>query len=156
MIHRVLLVLLFVVGLPFLASAETLPAVSVTDAWSRPATGTGVIYATLHNNAAMADDLIGASSPLARHIGLHETSEMKMPGMSTSMGNMPMTGSMTSMKSVSSIPVPAHGTTSLAPGGYHLMLDLRRDLKAGETVPLRLHFARVGWVTTSAQVRPIR
>jgi len=133
------------------------PAVSVTDAWSRPATGTGVIYATLHNNAVLADHLIGASSPLARHIGLHETSETKMPGMSTSMGNMPMTGSMTSMKSVRSIRVPAHGATSLAPGGYHLiMLDLRSDLKAGETVPLRLHFARAGWVTTSVQVRPIR
>ena len=155
MMRHVLCLLLFVVGVPFLAVADT-PAVSVTDAWSRPATGTGVIYATLHNNAAVADRLIGASSPLARHIGLHETSEMKMPGMSTSMGNMPMTGSMTSMKSVSSIPVPAHGATSLAPGGYHLMLDLRRDLKPGETVPLRLHFARAGWVTTSAQVRPIR
>ena len=153
--HRVLWILLFVVGLPRMALADT-PAVSVTDAWSRPATGTGVIYATLHNNAAVADRLIGASSPLARHIGLHETSEMKMPGMSTSMGNMPMPGSMTSMKSVSSIPVPAQGTTSLAPGGYHLMLDLRRDLKAGDVVPLRLHFARAGWVKTSAQVRPIR
>jgi copper(I)-binding protein len=155
MMIRVLWVLLFVVGLPSLTSAET-PAISVTDAWSRPATGDGVIYATLHNNAPVADHLIGASSPLARHIGLHQTSEMKMPGMSMSMGNMPMSGSMTSMKSVSSIPVPAHGTTSLAPGGYHLMLDLRRDLKAGETVPLRLHFARAGWVTTSVQVRPIR
>ncbi|MGD0471589.1 MAG: copper chaperone PCu(A)C [Candidatus Velthaea sp.] len=155
MMRHVLGLLLFVVGLPFMAVADT-RAVSVTDAWSRPATGTGVVYATLHNNAAVADHLIGASSPLARHIGLHQTSEMKMSGMSTSMGNMPMAGSMTSMKSVPSIPVPAHGTTALAPGGYHLMLDLRSDLKAGETVPLRLHFARAGWVTASAQVRPIR
>jgi len=108
MMRHVLGLLLFVVGLPFMAVADT-RAVSVTDAWSRPATGTGVVYATLHNNAAVADHLIGASSPLARHIGLHQTSEMKMSGMSTSMGNMPMAGSMTSMKSVPSIPVPAHG-----------------------------------------------
>jgi copper(I)-binding protein len=155
MMCRVVWLLVFFAGLTCMAVADT-TAVNVTDAWSRPATGTGVIYATLHNNAAVADHLVGASSPLASHIGLHETSEMKMPGMSTSMDNMPMTGSMTSMKSVPSIPVPAHGTTSLAPGGYHLMLDLRSDLKAGETVPLRLHFARAGWVTTSAQVRPIR
>jgi copper(I)-binding protein len=138
-----------------MAAADT-PTVSVADAWSRPATGTGVIYATLHNNTSVPDRLIGASSPLARHIGLHETWEMKMPGMSTSMGNMPLAGSMTSMKSVSSIPIPAHGTTSLAPGGYHLMLDLRRDLKAGEAVPLRLHFARAGWISASAQVILIR
>ena len=154
MMRRVVCLFWVLAGLTCRAVAET-PAVSVADAWSRPATGTGVIYATLHNNAAVADRLIGASSPLARHIGLHQTSEMKMPGMSTSMGNMPMTGSMTSMKAVLSIPVPAHGTTSLAPGGYHLMLDLRRDLKPGETVPLRLRFARAGWVTTGAQVRPI-
>ena len=151
---RVLWICLLFAGLPRLAVAES-PAVSVTDAWSRPATGTGVIYATLHNNAAVPDRLVGATSPLARHASLHKTSEMKMPGM-TSMANMPMTGSMTSMKAVLSIPVPAHGTTSLAPGGYHLMLDLRRDLKPGETVPLRLHFARAGWVSASAQVRPIR
>jgi copper(I)-binding protein len=60
------------------------------------------------------------------------------------------------MKSVSSIPVPAHGTTPLAPGGYHLMLDLRRDLKAGETYPLRLHFARAGWVSTTVHVSTTR
>jgi hypothetical protein len=60
------------------------------------------------------------------------------------------------MKPVSSIPIPAHGTTSLSPGGYHLMLDLRHDLKAGETIPLRLHFPRAGWFAASAHVRPIR
>jgi copper(I)-binding protein len=73
-----------------------------------------------------------------------------------SMSGMSMgSGSMVSMKEVSSIPVPAHGTTSLAPGGYHLMLDLRHDLHAGETIPLRLHFARAGWIDTSAAVRPM-
>ncbi len=76
--------------------------------------------------------------------------------MSTSMGNMTLGSSMMSMKSVPAIPIAAGGTTTLAPGGYHLMLDLRRDLKPGETIPLRLHFARAGWIATAAYVRPIR
>jgi periplasmic copper chaperone A len=128
----------------------------VSDAWSRPATGTAVVYVTLRNRGAVPDNLVGASSPLARRVELHESSETKASGMSMSMGNMPMGGSMMSMKSVSSIPIPALGTTSLSPGGYHLMLDLRRDIKAGEIIPLRLHFVRSGWIVTSARVRPIR
>ena len=66
---------------------------------------------------------------------------------------MPTNGSMTSMKSLRSIPIPARGTTFLKPGGYHLMLDLRRAIKAGQVIPLRLHFARAGWIATSATVR---
>jgi copper(I)-binding protein len=65
---------------------------------------------------------------------------------------MPM-GEVMSMKPVSSIPVPAFGTTKLAPGGYHVMLDLWRSIRSGETIPLRLHFARAGWIATSTHVR---
>jgi copper(I)-binding protein len=138
------------------AAGANTPTVVVSDAWSRPATGTAVVYARLHNRAAIPDNLVGASSPLARRVELHAGSQRKMPRMSFSMGTMPVDDSMVSMKAVSSIPIPALGTTSLSPGGYHLMLTLRRDIKAGETISLRLHFARAGWIATSASVRPIR
>jgi copper(I)-binding protein len=143
------------------ANAAAAP-IRVSDVCSRPATGTAVVYATIHNNSAEPDRLVGVTSPVATHADLHESSETKMPAMSMSsgnmgsMGNMPMNGSMTSMKTLTAIPVPAGGTTSLKPGGYHLMLDLRHDLRAGETVPLRLHFARAGWIAVTATVRPIR
>ncbi len=140
------------------ANAAAAP-IRVSDVWSRPATGTAVVYATIHNDSAEPDRLIGATSPVATHADLHESSETKMPAMSMSsgnMGNMPMNGSMMSMKTLTVIPVPAGGTTSLKPGGYHVMLDLRHDLKAGETVPLRLHFAHAGWIAVTATVRPIR
>jgi copper(I)-binding protein len=154
------MLLLLVIASAGLARA-TPSTIVVSDVWSRPATGTGVVYATLRNSGSNADRLIAASSPLATHVGLHQSSETKMSGMSmpmsnSSMGNMPMGGSMMSMKAVSSIPIPARGTTTLAPGGYHLMLDLRHDLKAGETIPLSLHFEHAGWIQTSARVRPIR
>jgi copper(I)-binding protein len=130
------------------------PVIVVSRAWSRPAHGTAVVYATFRNSGSVADRLVGASSPLALHVGLHESFETKTAAMSMPMGNMPG-GAMEGMKTVSSIPVPAGGTTMLEPGGYHLMLDLRHDIRAGETVPLRLHFARAGWITVNVPVKPI-
>jgi copper(I)-binding protein len=157
--HFITLVMLM--GAVSVARAATAP-IAVSGAWSRPATGTAVIYATLRNSGDTTDKLIGASSPLATHVGLHQSSETKMSGMSMpmsgmgDMSKMPMGDSMMSMKDVSAIPVPAHGMTSLAPGGYHLMLDLRHDLKAGDVIPLRLHFVHAGWIETTAKVRPIQ
>jgi copper(I)-binding protein len=139
------------------ASAGVTP-IHVSDVWSRPATGTAVIYATIHNDSTQPDRLIGATSPVAAHVDLHESSETKMPAMSGpsgGMGDMPM-GSMMSMKTLTAITIPAGGTTSLKPGGYHLMLDLRHDLRPGETIPLRLRFAHAGWIAATATVRPIR
>ncbi len=158
----------FILSLLLLGAAATgtasagSTAIRVSDVWSRPATGTAVLYATIANRSTRADRLIGASSPVARDVELHRSAESSMAGMSMSkgsmgsMGGMPMDGAMMSMKSVSAIPVPPHTTTKLAPGGYHLMLDLRRDLAPGETIPVRLHFARAGWIATTATVRPIR
>jgi copper(I)-binding protein len=132
--------------------------ISVSGAWSRPASGTAVVYATLRNAGSEPDQLIGASSPIATHVGLHQSYETKMAGMSMgggSMGNMPMSGGMVGMRSVSSIPIPPGGSTLLKPGGYHLMVDLRHDLKAGDTIPLRLHFAKAGWLAVTVPVKPI-
>jgi hypothetical protein len=129
--------------------------VSVSGAWSRPATGTAVVYMTIRDAGPAPDRLVGAESPVATHVGLHESYAMKMAGMG-SMNGMAMNGSMMGMRGVAAIPVPAGGTTVLRPGGYHLMLDLRHDVAAGERIPLRLHFARAGWLTTTAIVRPIR
>ena len=78
-----------------------------------------------------------------------------MPGMSMSKGTMPMDNAMLTMRSLTSIPIAAGATTQLAPGGFHLMLDLRRDLKPGESIPVRLHFAHAGWIATITHVRPI-
>jgi copper(I)-binding protein len=142
-------------GLPGAAQADP-PAVVVSGAWSRPAVETGVVYATLRNNGSAADRLIGASSPLADHVGLHQTYRLSVQSAAKPMDGMPADDMLTSMRAVSSISIPAHGTTLLSPGGYHLMLDLRRQIAAGETIPLRLHFARAGWIATRVVVRGIR
>jgi copper(I)-binding protein len=151
--NRPLALLIALLATAGLARAASFP-ISVSGAWSRPASGTAVVYATLRNGGSAPDRLIGATSPIATHVGLHQSYETKMPGMS--MGNMPMGGGMVGMRAVSSIPIPPGGMTVLKPGGYHLMVDLRHDLKAGDTIPLRLHFARAGWIATSVPVRSIR
>jgi copper(I)-binding protein len=143
--------------LSLLAAAGTAkpaaPAIVVSDVWSRPAADTAVIYATIANRGTAPDRLDGASSPVAKGARLHDNIQrgLREPG---SVGGMTMPmGEVMSMKPVSSIPVPALGTTTLAPGGYHIMLDLLRGIRRGETIPLRLHFARAGWISTSSHVR---
>ncbi len=142
--------------LPVVAAASP-KGVSVTNVWSRPATKTAVVYATLRNDSSAPDRLIGATSTAATSVELHESTATTMSGGQPEMAGMtmPMNGTVMSMISVSFIPVPAHGVTSLSPGGYHLMLHLRSDLHAGQSVPLKLHFARSGWLPVTARVRPI-
>jgi hypothetical protein len=46
------------------------------------------------------------------------------------------------MRAVAFIAVPAHASVTLAPGGYHLMLEhVRRPLRPGERVSVSLRFA---------------
>ncbi|MGP6158105.1 MAG: copper chaperone PCu(A)C [Vulcanimicrobiaceae bacterium] len=124
--------------------------ITVARAWSRPASDTGVVYVTIHNAGVRSDRLLGAASPVARHVELHESVEHSMQ---SSMPGMGMTG-MSLMREVSSVTVPAHGTVTFKPGGYHVMLvGLTHPLIAGETFPVRFRFAGAGEVTATATVR---
>jgi periplasmic copper chaperone A len=125
-------------------------AIAVSDAWSRPAIGTGVVYVGIANHGTTADRLVGASTPVARTVEIHRSSAS-----SASMNGMVMNGVM-SMERVQSLTIPAHGSVTLAPGGYHLMaIGLHRDLHAGDHFPLQLHFATAGWTNVIVRVRPI-
>jgi hypothetical protein len=131
-------------------NALALAAIVVLNAWSRPAIGTGVVYLRIANRGAASDRLDAARAPVARTVELHRS----MDG-SASMNGMRMSGVM-SMERVSAVTIPAHGSLTLAPGGYHLMaIGLRHDLHPNERFPLQLHFAAAGWKTVSVEVRPI-
>ncbi len=124
------------------ATAGTAP-LSVSNAWSRPATDTGVVYATLINDSARADSLVAAKSSIAQHVELHESMSSSGP-----------MGPMESMHRVRSLAVPAHGRIVLRPGGYHIMLiGLKKTLKAGMSFPIGLDFVRAGWTTARVRVR---
>jgi copper(I)-binding protein len=58
------------------------------------------------------------------------------------------------MRKIDSLAIPAGGTVELKPGGYHIMLiDLNRELVAGEKVDITLKFEKAGDVKISAEVR---
>jgi copper(I)-binding protein len=62
-------------------------------------------------------------------------------------------GEMT-MRPVDGIDIPAEGTVTLEPGGYHVMLiDLAKPLAAGETFDLTLTFENAGEQVVTVTVR---
>ena len=89
-------------------------------------------------NKGAADQLISASSPAAGEVQLHE---------------MAMEGNVMKMRQLKDIPVPAGGAVELKPGGLHLMLmNIKTPLAAGETIPVKLKFAKAGEVEVKFQV----
>jgi len=74
--------------------------------------------------SAQGGKLVSASSPVAGVVEVHE---------------MAMEGDVMKMRAVESLELPAGKTVEFKSGGYHVMLmDLKQQLKAGDTVPLTL------------------
>ena len=75
--------------------------------------------------AAQDVRLVAAQSPVAGTVEIHE---------------MAMDGQVMKMRELKGgLPLPAGKTVELKPGGYHIMLmDLKAQVKEGETVPLTL------------------
>lgn len=94
-------------------------------------------YMTLVNGGG-ADRLVSVSAPVSK------SAEMHM---------MRMKGEVMEMRQVDAIDLPAGKTVALEPGGYHLMfVGLKAPLKAGESFPMTLKFAKAGTVTVSVTV----
>lgn len=111
---------------------------TVTDAWA-PATPPNVALgaAYLQIDAPATDTLLGAETPAARAVEIHQTVHED---------------GMMKMRQLESLPIAA-GTTRLEPHGTHLMLiDLVEPLAAGETFPLTLRFAEAGEIPTGVTV----
>jgi len=103
------------------ASAQT----AVKDPWVRgtvplqQATG---MFARITSTGG--GKLVAASSPVAGVVEIHE---------------MAMEGSVMKMRAIPGLDLPAGKTVELKPGGYHVMLmDLKQQLKPGETVSVTL------------------
>jgi copper(I)-binding protein len=95
-------------------------------------------FMKIDNKGNAADQLLSASSPVAGEVQLHE---------------MAMDGNVMKMRQVKDIAVPAGGSVELKPGGYHLMfLNLKGPFAAGQTVPVKLKFAKAGEVEVKMPV----
>jgi copper(I)-binding protein len=138
------------------ASAATLAAAliawpawaqtTVKDPWVRAtvaqqkATG---LFAQL--TSAGGGKLVAASSPVAGVVEIHE---------------MKMEGDTMRMRAIAALDLPAGKAVELKPGGYHVMLmDLKQQVKPGDTVAVTLVIEGAGGkresVEVKAAVRPL-
>jgi copper(I)-binding protein len=127
------------------AADARLGDLSIDHPWARESIGraaNGAAYMTIENHAARADRLVSAATPAAERAELH-----------THIAR----GTVMEMRQVEAIDVPANGSTSLAPGGLHVMLfGLRAPLKPGDTFPLTLTFEMAGPVTFDVAVEKMQ
>lgn len=116
-----------------LAVAVAAPAsaagITISDAWFRalpgglPAGG----YFSVHNAGTASIVLIGAASPACGMLMLHQSTE---------------SGGMSRMNDVQSVTVPAGGSISFAPAGYHLMcMNPTAAMTPGKSVSVTFTFA---------------
>lgn len=132
--------LLAVLALPALAQ------VTVSNAWVRgtvPQQQASGAFMTLQ--AAKATRLVGASSPVAAVVEIHE---------------MKMDGDKMMMRAVPGLDLPAGKPVELKAGGYHVMLmGLKQQLKEGENVTLTLQLqgadGKKEQLNVTAPVRPL-
>jgi periplasmic copper chaperone A len=102
---------------------------------SRPAAG----YFKLENQGDQARALVGAASTGCGMLMLHKSETVN---------------GVDKMTEVPSIPVPAHGSVSFAPGGFHLMCMMPGpSIKVGGSVPVTLTFDDGGTLTSDFPVR---
>ncbi len=120
--------------------------IAIGHPWTRPTSGTtapGVGYMVLDNRGPADDRLLSAASPAAEAVTMHRTEVRD--------------GIARMLPQEAGIAIPAHGSVSLEPGGYHLMLGgLKAPLALGQAVPLTLTFEKAGTVTVElkAERRP--
>jgi hypothetical protein len=130
---------------PALADSLKVGTLEITNLWARatpPRAVAGGGFMTITNTGDEPDRLVALSSPIA---AVGEVHEMKVED-----------GIMTMRPLKDGLEIPAHGSISLAPGGYHVMLiDLKEPIVAGTDVPVTLTFARAGVVETELRAAPI-
>jgi periplasmic copper chaperone A len=123
--------------------------VRIEGAWARRApmmkgdsiagSGNGAVYLTIVNSGSVSDDVIAASSDAAASVELHESYEES---------------GMMMMRPMTKLRVPAGGKLEMKPGGYHIMLiNLKRELKAGQVINLTLVFQKAGIIPVKAKIK---
>ena len=137
--RAILFAILCLVFAPTVQAAD----VSVSDAWLRASLGQSpntAGYMKIENRGTAEDKLVGVNMATGM-AHLHESA---------------MKDGVMQMKAVDALTIKPGETVELKPGGLHIMvMGLKTPLKAGETVPLRLQFARGGEITVNAEVRGV-
>lgn len=117
--------------------------VGIADPWTRPTppgTPMGVGYMEITNHTDDEIRLVGAETPKAGHVSIHETQ---------------MQDDVMRMQAVKGgLAIPAGETVKLKPMSYHLMLEqLKSPIKEGESVPVTLEFKGAGPMDVELRVQ---
>jgi len=120
------------------SGAET--GLKIIDPWARPSTNdVSAVYFILENSGE-EDRLISATADVSPKVQIHE---VVTDGASQRMQEV-----------AGGIVVPAGGSVTLKPGGYHVMLmNLPNPLEAGDVVNVTLTFEKAGTLDLVAPVR---
>ena len=140
--RRSRLALLLPLALLAVSCSESQPtgSLSIHDAWipAPPPGAPAAAYLTIENGTDRNEAIVGASSPVAERVEIHQTSEdhgvMRMAPLDV-------------------IDLPPGGKAELVPRGIHLMLIGPRDLAVGDRVALFLETARGERLQSEAVVR---
>jgi len=123
-------------------AAPTQAAVEISGAWVRampPTQSMTAAYLTLYNSGSEAVTVVGAHSPLAASVEMHQSVERD---------------GMARMVSLASVPLAPGARAEFVPGGRHLMLmGLERMPETGEQVSLCVELASGEQVCTEAPVQ---
>ena len=113
--------------------------IMVMEPFARASIPNGAVYMTLKNEGSVDDALVSAASDVAEAAELHE-SKMDENGV-MKMGPVP------------NIPIPAGGSATLQPGGFHIMLmGLKKQLAPGDKFSLTLNFEHAAAQTVEVEV----
>ncbi|MYN02093.1 copper chaperone PCu(A)C [Pseudoduganella sp. DS3] len=112
-------------------AASAAAQISVREPWIRATVPAGqATGAFMQLQSAQDARLVEVQTPAAGIVEIHQMS---------------MQGDRMMMSAVDYIDLPAGKPVALASGGYHIMMmDLKRQMKAGETVPMTLVFEKKG------------
>jgi copper(I)-binding protein len=127
------------------ARAGDAPLIRVEDPWARGTvegqTGSGAYMRLTSREDAQ---LVGASSPLAEHVEIHE---------------MHTVNDMMTMRRVERLALPAHATVALDHDFHVMLIGLKRQLVPGQSVPITLQVldarGKTHAVHIEAPVRPL-
>ena len=119
--------------------------ITVSDHWTRampPAAAVGGGFMVITNAGSEPDRLVGLSTPRAGHGEVHE---MKMDG-----------GVMKMRELADGLEIPAGGSVTLEPGGYHVMfMNVEDGFKEGEMIPVTLIFEKAGELEIMMPAGPV-
>ncbi len=130
---------------PLAAHEYTAGSLTIDHPWSRPTPPVvpmGAGYMTITNNGDSDVTLVGASTPRAEAVSIHQNrTHMEMLGME------PMPEGLV---------IGAGETVELKPRGYHLMLErIDQSLEEGQRIPLTLRFDGAPEVQVELVVQPL-